>query len=87
LSELECLQKLNRMSVAKYEELSSTVEGLDDFQAELFRKYDELRPAFAEIDQLHDVVCELEVATQYLDTYTKRLEINAQRAADEYSVR
>mmetsp|Transcript_16042 Transcript_16042/g.18152 ORF Transcript_16042/g.18152 Transcript_16042/m.18152 type:complete len:226 (-) Transcript_16042:1196-1873(-) len=74
LSELKCLEQMNRVTAAKYSEMLSTAEGLKAFQEGLFKKYDELSPVFAEIDKLEKSVLEFERITELLDQYSKRLD-------------
>lgn len=77
LSELQCLEQMNRVTAAKYSEMVSTAEGLGAFQQELRNKYKELTPVFGEIQEMEVAVTHLENITQKLDDYSKRLEEKA----------
>ena len=77
LSELQCLEQMNRVTAAKYKEMVSTAEGLAAFQEELRKKYQELSPVFEEIDEMHKAVDDLEKVANALDVYSKSLEQKA----------
>ena len=77
LSELQCLEQMNRVTAAKYKEMVSTAEGLAAFQDELRKKYQELSPVFQEIEQMNKAVEDLEKVANALDAYSKRLEEKA----------
>mmetsp|Transcript_13814 Transcript_13814/g.16026 ORF Transcript_13814/g.16026 Transcript_13814/m.16026 type:complete len:190 (-) Transcript_13814:1753-2322(-) len=74
LGELKCLEHMNRVTATKYSEMLSTAEGLKAFQLGLHKKYQELLPVFAEIDELETSVAEFERVTELLEAYSKRLD-------------
>jgi biogenesis of lysosome-related organelles complex 1 subunit 2 len=77
LSDLHCLERMNRLTAAKYEELAQSVQGFETFQDELSKRVQELAPVLDEIDAMHDAVLKLEQAAEQLETYSRRMEARA----------
>jgi biogenesis of lysosome-related organelles complex 1 subunit 2 len=80
LSDLRCLERMNRLTAAKYDELAQSVQGFETFQEELAKRAQELTPVLDEIDAMHDAVLKLEQAAEQLDAYSRRLEARAAAA-------
>lgn len=77
LSELKCLEQMNRVTAEKYGEFLSVTEGLGALKGQFKEKYKELQPVFKEIEDMDNAVTDLEKATDVLDAYSKRLEEKA----------
>ena len=68
------LEKLNKMTTAKYSDMSSLSRDLTVMMTELNEKYAHLKPYLEQIDQLEENVSALESAAYQLDKYSKKLE-------------
>jgi biogenesis of lysosome-related organelles complex 1 subunit 2 len=83
LSDLHCLERMNRLTAAKYDELAESVQGFETFQDELSKRVQDLAPVLDEIDAMHDAVLKLEKAAEQLETYSRRLEARAAAVMQE----
>ncbi|KAL9962876.1 hypothetical protein ACROYT_G032026 [Oculina patagonica] len=68
------LEKLNKLTVTKYSEMSNTAKTLITVMEELDKKYKSLEPYLEQIDKVEESVASLEQAAYRLDAYSKRLE-------------
>lgn len=68
------LEKLNKLTVDKYAEMSDTAKTLITAMEELDKKYKGLEPYLEQIDKVEESVASLEQAAYRLDAYSKRLE-------------
>ncbi|XP_065185261.1 biogenesis of lysosome-related organelles complex 1 subunit 2-like [Sycon ciliatum] len=68
------LEKLNKMTTAKYSDMSSLSRDLTGMMDELNEKYRNLQPYLDQIDQLDESVGALEKSAYQLDNYSKKLE-------------
>lgn len=68
------LEKLNKLTVTKYSEMSDTAKTLITVMEELDKKYKSLEPYLEQIDKVEESVASLEQAAYRLDAYSKRLE-------------
>lgn len=68
------LEKLNKLTISKYSEMSDTAKTLITVMEELDKKYKNLEPYLEQIDKVEESVASLEQAAYRLDAYSKRLE-------------
>lgn len=68
------LEKLNKLTITKYSEMTDTAKTLITVMEELDKKYKNLEPYLEQIDKVEESVASLEQAAYRLDAYSKRLE-------------
>jgi biogenesis of lysosome-related organelles complex 1 subunit 2 len=72
--EYRLLENLNKLTIAKYADMSTLGTNLTSAMSDLNDKYKNLEPYLAQVEQLETSVAALEQAAYRLDAYSKRLE-------------
>ena len=68
------LEKMNRVTTAKYVDMKTTGANIAKALNELNEKYAAIAPQLEQIDQVEESVAQLEEAAQKLDLYSRELE-------------
>jgi len=68
------LGELNKLTISKYEEMSTSTNKLINSMEEINEKYKKLETYLTQIDLLEESVLKLEQTAYKLDTYSKQLE-------------
>ncbi|XP_067935952.1 biogenesis of lysosome-related organelles complex 1 subunit 2-like [Watersipora subatra] len=69
------LEKINKVSAAKYADLRNIVSNVNSSMQQLDEKYNALRPYISQIDDIELAVNALEQSAYKLDAYSKQLEL------------
>ncbi|XP_065836949.1 biogenesis of lysosome-related organelles complex 1 subunit 2-like [Oscarella lobularis] len=72
--EYQLLERLNRLTIAKYADMANLAENLSATMTDVNHKYQNLEPYLTQVEQLEQSVTALEQAAYKLDAYSKRLE-------------
>merc|ERR1711928_93478 len=73
-SEYRLLEEMNKVTTAKYQDLTKIAMNVGKGVVELNEKFQQLQVYLDQIDQIEDSISKLEHATYKLDAYTVRLE-------------
>ncbi|XP_031565169.1 biogenesis of lysosome-related organelles complex 1 subunit 2-like [Actinia tenebrosa] len=79
LDDYALLEKLNKLTTSKYQEMSTMAKTLITTMEELDGKYKSLQPYLDQIDRVEESVASLEQAAYRLDAYSKKLESRFKR--------
>ncbi|KAG2391876.1 hypothetical protein C9374_013361 [Naegleria lovaniensis] len=74
-NELSLLQQMNAAITKKYEGLNQKTEGVHANLKKMMQLYESLQTCFQEVDSIDISVNELNNIVNYLDVYTKQLEL------------
>ncbi|XP_062516588.1 biogenesis of lysosome-related organelles complex 1 subunit 2-like [Corticium candelabrum] len=72
--EYRLLERLNKLTIAKYADMSTLAATLTTAMSDMNEKYKNLEPYLEQVEQLEASVSTLEQAAYRLDAYSKRLE-------------
>jgi len=74
-NELSLVEQMNQAISKKYETMNQRTDGVKNHLQKMMKMYEGLQSSFQEVDQIEGSVNELNDIVNYLDHYTKQLEL------------